>query len=79
VPRVGGFLDGGGDPACQRFGWHTPRAAKVGTARFLREYQHLQTLAPALAAVGDRALIGIATSMNNIDSAMHSDLTVRES
>jgi hypothetical protein len=41
-------------------------------------YQHLPTLAPAMAAVGDPDLIGIAASMNNIASAMHRDLAVQE-
>jgi hypothetical protein len=39
-------------------------------------YRHLPALAPASA--GDPALVGITTSMNNIASAMHSDLSVDE-
>jgi hypothetical protein len=42
-------------------------------------YRHLPSLAPAMASVGDPALVGIATSMNNIASAMHNNLAVRES
>jgi hypothetical protein len=41
-------------------------------------YRHLPTSSPAMAPAGDPALVGIATSMNNIASVMHSDLAVRE-
>jgi hypothetical protein len=41
-------------------------------------YRHLPTLALAMASAGNPALVGIASSMNNISSAMHSDLAVRE-
>jgi hypothetical protein len=39
-------------------------------------YRHLPALAPAMASAGDPALVGITASMNNIASAMHSDLAV---
>jgi hypothetical protein len=42
-------------------------------------YRYLPTMAPAMAAVGDPDLIWIAASMNNIASAIYSDLAVRES
>jgi hypothetical protein len=42
-------------------------------------YRHLPSLAPAMASVGDPALVGISASMNSIASAMHNDLAVRES
>jgi hypothetical protein len=42
-------------------------------------YRHLPTLAPAMASVGDPALIGIDISINNIASAIHIDLAVRKS
>jgi hypothetical protein len=69
---------------------HTHYVAKVGTARFhasptvissRREtvlYRHLPALAPTMSSAGDPALVGITTSINNISSAMHSDLAVRE-
>jgi hypothetical protein len=41
-------------------------------------YQQLPALAPTMAAAGDPALVDIAASMNNIASAMPSDLAVRE-
>jgi hypothetical protein len=41
-------------------------------------YQQLPGLRPNAATAGDPALVGIASSMNNIASAMHHDLVVRE-
>jgi hypothetical protein len=42
-------------------------------------YRHLPTLAPAMASMGDPALVGISANMNNIASAMHDNLVVCES
>jgi hypothetical protein len=41
-------------------------------------YQQLPGLAPTTEASGDPDLVCIDASMNNIASAMHSDLAVRE-
>jgi hypothetical protein len=41
-------------------------------------YRQLIGLRPTVATAGDPALVGIASSMNNIASAMHHDLVVRE-
>jgi hypothetical protein len=42
-------------------------------------YRQLPGVAPTTASVGDPTLMGIAASMNNISSAMHINLAVRES
>jgi hypothetical protein len=41
-------------------------------------YRQLTGLRPTTATAGDPALVGIASSMNNIASAMHHYLVVRE-
>jgi hypothetical protein len=50
----------------------------ISSRRDMVLYQYLPALAPAMAEMGDPALVGIAASMNNIDSVMHIDLAVRE-
>jgi hypothetical protein len=55
-----------------------PRPAVISHRREHILYRQLPGLRPTAATAGDPALVGIASSMSNIASAMHHDLVVRE-
>jgi hypothetical protein len=52
--------------------------AVINSRRDTVLYQQLTALTPTTTAAGDTAMVGITASMNNIASAMHIDLAVRE-
>jgi hypothetical protein len=55
-----------------------PSPAMVNHRREYELYHQLPWMCPAATTTGDPALVGISASMNNIASAMHHDLAVRE-